>query len=297
MGLAAKDLLALDAAMNRALAAGDPSSIEVLGCGEITTVVAFSSGGHRFACKRLPLFATAAGAERYATLFAEYVSVLAARGLRVVTSELQRVERDDGSVVVYCVQPALPEGSLAVPLLRRSDSARARRLFESILDRLLAAVSPQVGVDGQLSNWAIEGDDALLLDVTTPMLKDAAGRNRLDVDLFLAAVPPPVRPVFRRYVVPAVVDKYHDPRGVSLDLVANLIKEGLEHEIAPFLEIANRRLPRPIGAAEVRRYYVSDARVWTVWQAMRRCDRFIRSRLLGRPYPFLLPGPIERRRA
>ena len=28
-------------------------------------------------------------------------------------------------------------------------------------------------------------------------------------------VPPPVRPLFRRYVVPSVVDKYHDPRGVT----------------------------------------------------------------------------------
>jgi hypothetical protein len=35
--------------------------------------------------------------------------------------------------------------------------------------------------------------------------------------------------------------------------------------------------------------------VWSIWQAMRRCDRFVRTRLLGKPYPFLLPGRIERR--
>jgi len=297
MSLAAEDLLTLDAAMTRALAAGDPSSLQVLGYGEITTVVACSSGAHRYACKRLPTFAARADADRYAALFDEYLARLEARGLRVVPSVLQRLERDDGTVVLYCVQPMLPAEQNAVRVLARSDSVRARGLFETIFDRVLAAVSPQVGVDGQLSNWAVEGKEVLLLDVTTPMLKDAAGRNRLDMDLFLAAVPPLVRPVFRRYVVPAVVDKYHDARGVTLDLVANLIKEGLEENIAPFLEIANRRLPKPITAAEVRRYYEADARVWTVWQAMRRCDRFIRTRLLGQPYPFLLPGYIERRGA
>jgi hypothetical protein len=297
MSLAATDLLALDAAMTRTFAAGESSFLEVLGYGEITTVVACTSGARRYACKRLPTFATRAQADRYAVLFEEYLGTLAANGVRVVPSVLQRLDRDDGSVVLYCVQPMLPGEQIAVRVLARSDEGRAGALFETVFERVLAGVSPQVGIDGQLSNWVVEDDDVLLLDVSTPMLKDAAGRDRLDVDLFLAAVPPLVRPVFRRYVVPSVVNKYHDPRGVTLDLVANLIKEGLEQHIEPFLEIANRRLPRSIGVAEVRRYYAGDARVWAVWQAMRRCDRFIRTRLLGRPYPFLLPGRIERRAA
>ena len=204
MSLAAADLDALDALMTRAFATGDASRLDVLGYGEMTTVVAFASGGKRYACKRLPPFATAQDADRYAALF---------------------------------------------------------------------------------------------LDVTTPMLKDEAGRDRLDTELFLAAVPPPVRPLFRRYVVHQVIDKYHDPRGVALDLIANLIKEGQEHRIAPFLQAANRRLAQPLDQTEVRRYYEGDARVWTAWQAMRRVDRFVRTRLLRKPYPFLLPGRIERRGA
>jgi hypothetical protein len=189
----------------------------------------------------------------------------------------------------------MPAEQLAVRVLERSDEAQATALFETILDRIVTAVAPQVGVDGQLSNWMVEGDDVLFLDVTTPMLKDEAGHDRLDTGLFLAAVPPPVRPLFRRFVVHQVIDKYHDPRGVVLDLIANLIKEGQERRIAPFLRCANRRLSKPLEEAEVRRYYESDARVWTVWQAMRRCDRLVRRRLLGQPYPFLLPGRIERR--
>lgn len=297
MTLAAADLRALDAAMTRAFATGDASRLEVLGYGEITTVVVCESGGTRYACKRLPPFATPGDADRYAALFDEYLATLAARGVRVVPSALERLAGDDGKVVLYCVQPVLPAEQLAVRVLERSDAASALRLFEVILGRILAAVDPQVGVDGQLSNWMVDGGEVMFLDVTTPMLKDAQGRDRLDLELFLAAVPPPVRPLFRRFVVHQVIDKYHDPRGVVLDLVANLVKEGLEQHIAPFLRLANARLAHAITEEEVRRYYDGDARVWTAWQAMRRCDRVVRMRLLGRPYPFLLPGPIERRRA
>ena len=295
--LALQDLVALDAAVTRAFSTGDASGLEVLGYGEISAVVAWASGDRSWACKRLPPFRGRADADRYSALFEEYLATLQARGVAVVPSTLQRLARDDDQVVVYCVQPLLPAGQLAVRVLERGNDAEARALFETVLARILAAVSPQVGIDGQLSNWVVQGDDVTMLDVTTPLLKDAAGRNRLDMELFLAAVPSPVRPLFRRYVVPSVVDKYHDPRGVTLDLVANLIKEGLELHIGPFLEIANRRLSKPIDVAEVKRYYSGDARVWTAWQALRRADRFVRLRLLGRPYPFLLPGRIERHAA
>ena len=292
--LAWQDLVALDAAVTRAFSTGDASGLEVLGYGEISAVLAWASGGRSWACKRLPEFPGRADADRYSALFEEYLATLQARGVTVVPSSLQRLARDDGRIAIYCVQPLLPAGQLAVKALERSSEAQARALFATVFGRIVAAVSPQVGIDGQLSNWVVTGEDVAMLDVTTPLLKDAAGRNRLDMELFLAAVPSPVRPLFRRYVVPSVVDKYHDPRGVTLDLVANLIKEGLEMHIGPFLEIANRSLSQPIDAAEVQRYYSGDARVWTAWQALRRTDRFIRLRLLGQSYPFLLPGRIER---
>jgi hypothetical protein len=89
MSLAAADLDALDALMTRAFATGDASRLDVLGYGEMTTVVAFASGGKRYACKRLPPFATAQDADRYAALFDEYVATLTKSGMRVVPSSLQ----------------------------------------------------------------------------------------------------------------------------------------------------------------------------------------------------------------
>lgn len=295
MTLATADLLALDAAMSAAFATGDSSGLEVLGYGEISTVVVCESADRHWACKRLPPFMSAADADAYEALFEEYLEALEARGVRLVPSALQRLGRADGTEILYCVQPVFPAGRLATRVLERCDDAQALALFEAVMGHILDAVSAQVGLDGQLSNWMADDDGLRFLDVTTPMLRDASGRDRLDTELFLAAAPPPVRPLFRRFVVRQVLDNYHDPRGAVRDLLANLIKEGQDHRLAPFLEAANRCLSVPLDEAEVRRYYTDDARIWTVWQAMRRADRFVRLRLLGRPYPFLLPGRIERR--
>jgi len=297
MSIATFDLLALDAAMEHAFATGDSSRLDVLGYGEITTVVAFESAGRRWACKRLPPFDSAGSADRYEALFNEYLATLDGGGVRLVPSSFRRIDRADGTVIGYCVQPVFPDGQLAVRVMERGDHAQAISLFESVLKRIFAVVTPRVGLDGQLSNWMVDGDEVLFLDVTTPMLRDATGRDRLDTELFLAAVPPPVRPLFRRFLVRQVLDSYHDPRGVVRDVLANLIKAGLERHIPRFLEAANGRLSSPLTAGEVQRYYADDARIWSIWQAMRRADRFARTRLLGRPYPFLLPGPIERRRS
>ena len=44
---------------------------------------------------------------------------------------------------------------------------------------------------------------------------------------------------------------------------------------------------------EVANYYKEDARIWTIYLTFRRLDRWIH-RLLGIPYPYVLPGPVDR---
>ena len=61
-----------------------------------------------------------------------------------------------------------------------------------------------------------------------------------------------------------------------------------------FAEAANRVVSPPITVREVRAYYRGDARLWTLLQALRRADRWWQLKVRRRPYPFLLPGKIER---
>jgi len=107
-------------------------------------------------------------------------------------------------------------------------------------------------------------------------------------------IPGAVRCVaLRRVVLGSILDKYYDPRGVVLDLLGNLHKERLADHVPGFLDLANATLRPPLTEPEVRRYYASDARTWAALQRLRRLDR-LAHRALGRTYPFLLPGPIER---
>jgi hypothetical protein len=285
------ELEALEGALGEALRTGDLGGLEVLGYGEISTVVALESKAGRFAAKRLPPFDGAARLDTYRALFEEYLEALAEAGVEVAPSVLEAVEGDGGTLVAYCLQPAVGPASLGPRVLAAGD-AEAR--FERLLDHVLATVGPHRGLDAQVSNWAWIDGRWLYLDVTTPLLRDISGADRLDAGLVLAMLPAALRPLVRRCLLRSITDTYFDPRRVVLDLLANLVKERLEDRLPAFLEIANRRLVPSLSIDEVRAYYRADARLWAALLALRRIDRWWQRKVCRRAYPFLLPGKIQR---
>jgi hypothetical protein len=158
----------------------------------------------------------------------------------------------------------------------------------------LAVTDERVGLDAQLSNWAVAEGGLVYIDVTTPLVRGGDGRNELDTDLFLASLPWLLRGAVKRFVIPDVIERYHQPRTVILDLAANLLKEHLAPHIPAVLAAAGDRIEPPLLEAEVRADYRSDARTWAAIQAMRRADRLWQRRVRRRPYPFLLPDRIDR---
>jgi hypothetical protein len=289
--VAVEALEALDQLLVHALETGDVSQLSLLGYGEISCVLAVDATR---AAKPLPPFRDAAAVERYRRTFRAYLEGLTQRGIPPLPSTLHVVERPGGLPVVWCVQPRLSGEALLPNVLRLRPEAEGGALFEEVVDRLHGAVDGTFGVDGQLSNWALMDGELRYLDVTTPMMRDATGAEMLDTSLFLASLPALLRPAVRRFALRSILDKYYDPRGVLLDLLGNLLKERLDPLLPPFLEQANRRVTAPITVTEVRRYYAADARLWSLMQRLRRIDRQWQTRVRRRPYPFLLPGPIER---
>jgi hypothetical protein len=289
--VAVEALEALDQLLVHALETGDVSQLSLLGYGEISCVLAVDATR---AAKPLPPFRDAAAVERYRRTFRAYLKGLTQRGIPPLPSTLHVVERPGGLPVVWCVQPRLSGEALLPNVLRRRPEAEGSGLFEELVDRLHGAVDGTFGVDGQLSNWALMDGELRYLDVTTPMMRDATGAEMLDTSLFLASLPALLRPAVRRFALRSILDKYYDPRGVLLDLLGNLLKERLDPLLPPFLEQANRRVTAPITVTEVRRYYAADARLWSLMQRLRRIDRQWQTRVRRRPYPFLLPGRIER---
>lgn len=287
------ELSQLEREVDQALERRDDSALRVLGYGEISLVLGWPVDQPRWACKRLPLFPSGASADAYTATFEEYLAELDRRGVHVVSTEVQRVGRPDGQVALYCVQSALPPDVLAVDIVRRGD-AGADQLLADIIETVLGAVDERVGLDAQLSNWVMTDGRLGYFDVTTPLLRRADGSEALDTGVFLASLPWSLRAPVRRFVLPDIMERYHQPRTVVLDLAANLIKEQLDEHIPSVLAAAGDHLDPPLTEQEVRADYRSDARTWAVLQSLRRADRTWQQRVRRRTYPFLLPARIDR---
>jgi Family of unknown function (DUF6206) len=287
------ELLELDRLVERALASGDESELPTLGFGEITLVLGWPAEAPTLACKRLPAFSSRAQFDTYRETLRDYVEALAGAGIRVVPSEMQPVAHADDSVVGYLIQPLLPAATLAPALLRGGDPERGHPLVGEVVAAAAAAVSPSLGIDAQLSNWTWEDERLTYIDVSTPMIWSEDGVARLDLSALAQAYPAILRPPLRRFVAPRILNGYRNLRGVYLDLTGNLLKERLDAWLPAFLEALNPRIGEPISESDVRSYYRFDARLWAALLRIRRLDRSWRH-WTGRPYPFLLPGEIER---
>lgn len=288
------DLDMLEARFQRAFATGTDGELDVIGYGEITSVVAWRGPDGPVAAKRLPAFRGGRGVDAYLTVLGDYLDRLGRAGVDVVPTTAERLTLKDGNVAVYLIQPMIGEHLLGHRYLREASEDDAAALFERVFDGLESAIGSNIGFDAQISNWALVDDSAWYFDVTTPLLRDETGEDRLDAGIFLASLPWPLRGVVRRFMVRGIIDEYFDVRTTMLNLLAQFYKEQLAGLIPLGLERANARLERPISPEEVRRYYAKDARLWEFLQRLRRVDRWWHLRVLRRAYSFLLPGRIER---
>jgi hypothetical protein len=291
------------------------SGVEVLGYGEVSAVLALAwlPG---WVAKRMAGLRDREAALCYADLVERYCALLAEGGVRSVETRLLPVALPRRRPVVYLLQPRLDPRGLGHRILRDGGDALLGAALDRVLDAILGlwranrrrADGREVAVDAQLSNWHFGGGPAgpgapLLLDVGTPFMR-LRGVDELDVEIFLAAIPPLARAWYRRRrAVERYLDDYFDARRLLVDLLGNFHKENRPDRISLALERANAWLaahagelgaPRPITAEDVARYYARDAAQLELFLRARRLDRFVRTRCLGRRYEFVLPGPIRR---
>lgn len=304
-------LAAFEARLDPARPTAAPG-VEIVGCGEISTVFSLADLPGRL-CKRMAGFRDTADAAHYVDLVGRYLALLADSNVRVVATDLVPVARRDEPPVVYLVQPRLDVAGLGNELLRNADDAALGACIDALLgciDPLLRANRERadgrtVTVDAQLSNWHFDpasGGAPVLIDVGTPFMRKD-GIDEIGVDLFLAPVPPGLRGFYRRArAVEHYLDAFFQPRSLLVDAVANFHKEGRPDRIPLALERVNRWLAedvagfdtRPIERADVDRYYQRDAKTLELYLRARRLDRFVRTRLLRQRYDFVLPGRIRR---
>ena len=293
----------------------------VLGYGEISTVFAIEVDGLRdLAFKRLPIFRTEQEMEEYRVAYEEYNHLLSEEvGLHLPGYGQSFFCTDSGRPVFYIVQKQLPDASMghhAIHLLPRDGTlALVRRALQELRkvwafnrqqDRL------QVALDGQISNWSIQPFDPrapqvtlatalTYVDTSTPLFR-VQGVEQLNPELFLRSAPSFLAWALRALFLADVVNRYYDFRRVVIDLVANFFKEQRADLVPEVIAEVNGFLARevsdwgvqPITEQEVRSYYREDAFIWRFYLGARKVDRFLTTRLLGREYPYILPGKIQR---
>jgi hypothetical protein len=288
--------------------------VAIIGYGEVSTVFALRELPGRV-CKRMAGFRDAEAADHYTETVRRYIDFLEAEGVRVVETAILPIERPGRAPVVYLLQPQLAAEGLGNQVLRCADDATLRARLDAVLlriGRLLRSNRTRrdgrsVTVDAQLSNWHFgagerDAGDPVLIDIGTPFMRKD-GVDEIGVELFLAAVPPGARALYRRArAVERYLDAFFDARSLLVDAVANFHKEGRPDRIPLALLRVNRWLAedvpdlggRPIGAEDVDRYYRNDAKTLELYLRARRFDRFVRTRLLRQRYDFILPGAIRR---
>jgi hypothetical protein len=293
----------------------------VLGYGEMTTVFEIGEAKDRgLAYKRLAMFRTEDEARQYESLYTEYIHLLRNEiGVDIVASDIVHfTDKRRDRVVAYIVQENIPVERMGNRVIEGRSEAEAVRLVRAVLEGLKKVfdfnashrADVQVGIDGQISNWALAGDPGegalggpialVYLDTSTPLVKKS-GKDQLDPELFLRSAPSFLVWIIRLLFLEDVMTRYYDFRKVVIDLLANLYKEQREELIPRLLAEANAYLAEdardhaldPISRKEVKDYYREDVWIWRTYLGFRKIDRFLH-RCVGKHYPYILPARIRR---
>jgi hypothetical protein len=278
----------------------------ILGYGEISTVFQIGECAG-IAYKRMPLFRDTASAERYAAQFLEYCNLIAESGLKLPESRTGIVALPGRPVVLYIAQKILPPERFAHKLIHLLDSRETGKMIEKILLQIELVWSfnrkkkPlfELALDGQLSNWVVsenESDGLYFVDTSTPLYRKD-GVEQLDPELLLQSAPGFLRWILRLFFLKDVMNRYYDRRQVCIDLAANLFKEQKPEMVPAAVEIMNGisfGRGNPLTAEEVKKYYSTDRKIWALFLAFRRIDRFITTKIMRKRYEFILPGKIKR---
>jgi hypothetical protein len=286
--LSPKDVDDLDRAVERLLLTGERGEITLIGAGEMTCVLEWRGR----ACKRLPPFDDRSRIDGYAQLLEEYLTRLRACGVPVLDTALHVVSRGD-ACIVYLAQPLIPAELCLPAWLRSAPQDDGIAMVRLVMEHVRSCTANAVGIDANLSNWGVRDGKPLYFDVSTPMLRDAAGQHRLDTEIFVATLPAMVRGLVRRYFVKQLLDRYFDTRSVSENLLGDLPNTRLDELTIPLLAEANARLDRPLTMKQIEAYRRED---WLTWRAIRqllKLEQFWRRAILRAPNPHLLPSQFK----
>lgn len=294
--------------------------IKILGFGEISLVFELVDDPEKVAYKRLPIFDNEKQVKRHVNAYNEYNRILKEDiGLNVPDYGALWLKSPTGGIVLYCAQEKIPPESIGNRIIHELNNNDVKKLVLLVMRELKKVwafnkdnVNINVGLDGQISNFSLVGYDPsnpklsenaklLYVDTSTPMYR-INEVEAMEAILFLKSAPSFIRWLLKALFLQEVMDRYYDWRLVTIDLIANFFKEQKPEIIPGLLKVVNKFFAdeanefniEPITFEEVHSYYKNDKMIWVVFQAFRKFDRFLKTKLFRKKYDFYLPEKIER---
>ncbi len=294
--------------------------IKILGYGEISLVFEIVGDPEHLAYKRIPIFDNEEQVERFIGAYNEYCRILKEDvGYNLPEHDVVWFRDDKENIQLYCVQKKVSSDSVCNNVIHQVSDKEVETLLLLAMREMKKVWSYsknneviELGLDGQISNFAIinydinnpkvfEDSKLLYFDTSTPFLR-INGEEAMDFVLLLKSAPRFLRGILKAVYLEETVNRYYDWRKVSIDLVANFFKEQREELVPRLIEIINDFFKEeasefeilPLNFEEIEKYYKSDASMWSLFQKVRKFDRFIKTKILRKQYPFYLPGKIER---
>jgi hypothetical protein len=291
--------------------------IKILGYGEISLV--FSLKGDNIAYKRIPIFDNERQVKRHIWAYNTYNKILERIGLNLPDYDVAWFKDQRGKIQFYCLQKMIDPNVVANKLIHQLSHEevkllvlQALREMKKVWDFNRRNKTLEVALDGQISNFAVinldinnpsidEDTKLLYLDTSTPLFR-VNGMEAMEPELLLKSAPSFLRGVLKALFLQDTVDRYYDFRRVIIDLIANFYKEQKPELIPALIRVANQFLANeanehsiePLNLIEIRDYYKDDAQMWEIFQRVRKLDRWLHNSVLGKRYPFYLPGKIKR---
>ncbi len=294
--------------------------IKILGYGEISLVFEIVGDPEQIAYKRIPIFKNEKQVNRHIWAYNEYNRILIQDvGLNLPNYDVAWFRDNEDKIQFYCVQEKISSESVGNRVIHDLSTEDIETLILLVMREMkkLWVYSKNhetidIGLDGQISNFAIIGYDPnnpiiekdtklVYFDTSTPMFRKN-GIEAMDAELFLESTPSFLRFIVKAAFLDEVVDRYYDWRLVTIDLIANFFKEqkpelipGIIRQVNKFFkEEASEFNMKPITFEEVQKYYKNDKMIWVIFQNARKIDRFIKTKLFKKKYDFYLPGKIKR---
>lgn len=282
------DVAEIEAVVRRAIDRRRPELLELVGYGEFSLALRWTSNGVDYVVKRVPPFPTVESAAGYCEVTRDYIHTIEASGVDCVATELQQLDRPDGSAVVFHCQPLLDASLLVSNLLRETAPRDDHPAVKAVVTAIGDIVDDQVALDAQCSNWFWYDDKVWYLDLSTPLLLDDNKMVKFEIEGFAREYPMAFRPIVKSELL-RLVPHYTDLAHVLHDLLANLHRERLVQWSHAFATAGGHQYGIELSLHKAARMFRSDARLFPWLQRLRRAQRFW-IQATGRRYDSMLPA-------